>query len=276
MNLPSASPVTPGCHALRAVLHPYLDGELAAAETATCTAHLAGCPVCSALIARHRRLSLELREALVCTPPATLRTRIVARARWHQRSRIVFAGAAAALLAIALLVAIPRHDDGLSTSEIHEVVDLHQHSLITSSMLATTATDPRSLSAWFSQRLAYQPWVGALGAGPTSTTAPTPTAEPDPLFTLLGARIEQCDHQAVATLVYRHHEHVITLISYPADDPRSDATASAPQTSTAAGLTLCSWVRGPLQYVAVSDMPEQHLKGFALLISEPGNRAVGD
>jgi anti-sigma factor RsiW len=64
----------------------------------------------------------------------------------------------------------------------------------------------------------------------------------------------------VATLVYRHRQHVIDLFIWP--DAQS-GRALAPQSSSKNGYNLLHWVDGGMAFWAISDLNPAELKTFS-------------
>jgi anti-sigma factor RsiW len=102
--------VTTSC-AQRSRLQSYLDGELAAAESADLRAHLTACPECAAELALYERLVATLEAAPLLEPQPALRGRILERvlpSRTRRRHRIAalggaYAGAFSVLAAVFAL-----------------------------------------------------------------------------------------------------------------------------------------------------------------------------
>lgn len=69
------------CERVRPSLASYAGGELGSETTAWVDAHLSSCPVCSAIVARHRQIGVALREVTLreIEPPASLVPDVMAR-----------------------------------------------------------------------------------------------------------------------------------------------------------------------------------------------------
>jgi anti-sigma factor RsiW len=73
-------------------------------------------------------------------------------------------------------------------------------------------------------------------------------------FALLGGRVDVIGHDPVATIVYKHAAHTVSLTTLPAGQ-------SVPG-QTIAGYNVRSWSDGDFTYVAVSDLPNADLATF--------------
>ena len=240
------------CGEAEARLHPYLDGELDPEARLRYEEHLASCGPCAAAVGGQRALAQEIRQALACEMPADLPGKVARRVRLrirHRRLAAVLTTAAALLLLGILLVPSMRHGDLLSGDEVRDLVELHRRSLAPGRLVEEGATDAATLSSWFRSRLDFTPWISAPAIG---------------AFTLVGARLDWCDHQKVAALAFRRGGQVINLISYPADQPGE----VAPESTTVDGTALCGWVHGKLQYVAVAELPADEVRHFSDLVRE--------
>ena len=73
-------------------------------------------------------------------------------------------------------------------------------------------------------------------------------------FTLLGGRVDVIGHDPVATIVYKHAAHTVSLTTL-----RPGQTI--PEQSIA-GYNVRSWSDGEFTYIAVSDLPNADLAAF--------------
>ncbi|WP_315928243.1 anti-sigma factor [Mesorhizobium sp. SP-1A] len=116
------------------------------------------------------------------------------------------------------------------------------------SLLATSPVDVVS-----SDRHTVKPWLDArLGVSP-----PAPDLAKDG-FALVGGRVEVLAGKPVPVLVYRHNEHLITLVA----EPRSGGAASNPADLSAGGFSLVRWSDPAFSYWAASDMERPELDSF--------------
>ncbi|TJW67025.1 MAG: hypothetical protein E5V92_35895, partial [Mesorhizobium sp.] len=79
-------------------------------------------------------------------------------------------------------------------------------------------------------------------------------------YALLGGRVEVIGDRPVPALVYRHHEHLITLVAAP----RQNEAKSVPVADdlSAGGFLLVHWTDGAFSYWAISDAERQALDDF--------------
>lgn len=116
------------------------------------------------------------------------------------------------------------------------------------SLLAANPVDVVS-----SDRHTVKPWLdGRLGMSP-----PAPDLAKEG-FTLVGGRVEVVDGQPVPALVYRHNEHLITLVA----QPRNGGAATNPVDRSADGFSMVSWSDRAFAYWAITDMERSGLDEF--------------
>lgn len=104
------------CKSFRDRIFPFQADELPAAERANCVSHLDACPGCSARLALEDEALDALRAGLArATAPPGLETRIrsslratPARPSWHGAGWVA-ATVAVAVIAVAIVVYLPRH-----------------------------------------------------------------------------------------------------------------------------------------------------------------------
>ena len=116
------------------------------------------------------------------------------------------------------------------------------------SLLATSPVDVVS-----SDRHTVKPWLDArIGVSP-----PAPDLAKDG-FALIGGRVEVIGDRPVPALVYRHREHLITLVA----EPQQGGSTTAPDDLSAGGFSLVHWSDGAFSYWAISDMERPELDDF--------------
>jgi anti-sigma factor RsiW len=93
---------------------------------------------------------------------------------------------------------------------------------------------------WFAARVAESPKVADLSAAG---------------FVLAGGRVDVVGRTPVATIVYKHAAHVVSVTALPEGERIAADT-------TIAGYHTRSWRDGSFNYVAVSDLPEADLAAF--------------
>jgi anti-sigma factor RsiW len=120
------------------------------------------------------------------------------------------------------------------------------------SLLATSPVDVVS-----SDRHTVKPWLDArIGVSP-----PAPDLAKDG-FALLGGRIEVIGDRPVPALVYRHREHLITLVAAP----QEAGSTSVPVATdlSAGGFSLVHWSDDAFSYWAISDTERPELDDFVV------------
>ena len=136
------------------------------------------------------------------------------------------------------------------------------------SLLAATPVDIVS-----SDRHTVKPWLdGRIGVSPAA-----PDMAKDG-YALLGGRVEVIGDRPVPALVYRHHEHLITLVAAP----RQNEAKSMPVADdlSAGGFLLVHWTDDAFSYWAISDAERPALDDFvarfrAAIIANPAAGSPG-
>lgn len=235
----------------RLLVHAYLDGELDFAEALALEKRMEG----DQALGVERDRVMALRSVLQTLieperPSAALRARIetaVGLRRWP-RPRSLLAMAASIMLAAVLgsaatfLVVGARDEDSLADI----VVSDHIRALMAPQSVDVVSSDKHTVKPWFNGRIPEAPRVVDL-------------AKED--FPLIGARLDVVRREPVATLVYRHRKHIISLTAVAAPG-KPNAT---PQKRTDDGYNLVTWTEGGVTYLAVSDVSDADLTHFAEL-----------
>jgi len=120
-----------------------------------------------------------------------------------------------------------------------QVVAGHIRSLLAPQPFDIASSDRHTVKPWFTARLPASPQVPDLAAQG---------------FALLGGRVDVIGHDPVATIVYRHAAHTVSLTTL-----RPGQTVSE---QTIAGYNVRSWTDGDFTYIAVSDLPGADLATF--------------
>ncbi len=153
--------------------------------------------------------------------------------------------AAVCLLSVFGTWAVVRQQDQLSEVR-HDVVAAHVRSLLQNSTIQVPSSNSHTVRPWFSGKVEFAPPVKDL------------TAEG---FPLVGGRLDFVDGHRVATLVYRHGLHTISVFVWP----ESDRAGSSPLAQVD-GLNVLSWTKDGMVWWAVSDMEAGELKELRSLL----------
>ena len=237
-------------------LNAYCDGELDPASAIEFERRLADD---EALKARYIRL-LSLRRAVRSLPqlevPPGLRARINSKldadrvgqtgrpgqaARPRPRSWSFQALAAAAVfgavISSSVMLTIERYD--LREDVARQVVAGHIRGQLASQPFDVASSDRHTVKPWFTSRLPESPQVPDLAAHG---------------FVLVGGRVDVVGHDPVATIVYKHAAHTVSLTTLPPGQSVSDQAI--------AGYNVRSWSDAQFTYVAVSDLASADLATF--------------
>jgi anti-sigma factor RsiW len=167
--------------------------------------------------------------------------------RPRQRSWSFQALAAAAVFGAVLsgsvMLTIARYDTRENVAR--EVVAGHIRSLLAPQPFDVASSDRHTVKPWFTSRLPESPQVPDLAAQG---------------FVLVGGRLDVVGHDPVATIVYKHAQHTVSLTTLPPGQSVSDMAI--------AGYNVRSWSDPQFTYVAVSDLPSADLASFERAFSE--------
>jgi anti-sigma factor RsiW len=237
-------------------MNAYCDGELDPASAIEFERRLA---LDEHLKARYLRL-LALRRGVRSLPPfdvpSGLQDRIKAAldaerpsqavsaspmVRPRQRSRSFQALAAAAVfgavISSSVLLTLDRYNRREEVAS--QVVAGHIRSLLASQPFDIASSDRHTVKPWFTSRLPESPQVPDLAAQG---------------FVLLGGRVDVIGKNPVATIVYKHAAHTVSLTTLRPGQTVSDQAIS--------GYNVRSWSDADFTYIAVSDLPSADLATF--------------
>jgi anti-sigma factor RsiW len=239
------------------LLTAYCDGELDPVAASEFERRL---DADESLKARYSRLML-LRQVVRSLPlvevPSDLQARIQARLKaeterpsterpnnvtvLRRRSWSFQALAASAVFGAVISGSVMKTIDhfGRSDTVASEAVAGHIRGLLAPQPFDIASSDRHTVKPWFTSRLPESPPVPDLAAQG---------------FTLLGGRVDVIDNRPVATIVYKHAAHTVSLTTL-----RPGQTVPE---QTIAGYNVRSWSDGNFTYVAVSDLPSADLVAF--------------
>jgi anti-sigma factor RsiW len=243
-------------------MNAYCDGELDPASAIEFERRLAGD---ESLKARYSRL-LSLRRAVRSLPQYDVPPGLVARiesaldadrpgqsigagqsirpalaGRLRQRNWSFQALAAAALfgavISSSLMLTMERYH--LREDVARQVVAGHIRGLLASQPFDIASSDRHTVKPWFTSRLPESPQVPDLAAQG---------------FVLVGGRVDVIGHDPVATIVYKHAAHTVSLTTLPPGQSVADQSF--------AGYNVRSWSDAQFTYIAVSDLASSDLATF--------------
>ena len=232
------------------LLNAYLDGELDPIEATRFEQRLAADAKLNAQVEKLRALRVALRSDLAeDVPSVELRRSITAKLRLPRADANSWRALAASFMIGALLAGVAslgalNYRTGDDVAE--EIVSAHIRALMAPQPMDVASSDHHTVKPWFNGKLAFAPTVVDLSAKG---------------FPLVGARIDVVRVAPVASLVYSHGKHLISLTEMP-----NTRGAPAPVTShSEQGYLALSWSDGGVTYWAVSDAASDELENFAAL-----------
>ena len=154
--------------------------------------------------------------------------------RWAALAASFVLGLVAAAT-LSWLVFVPQ-----SSTLAEIIVSAHMRSLLAEQPFDIASSDRHTVKPWLARKVPQSPDVVDL----------TPSG-----FPLIGGRVDVIDGDPVATVVYGHAKHLVSLMTFA-------KPIKLPADSGVAGFHLRSWSEGGLTYVAVSDIPESELASF--------------
>jgi anti-sigma factor RsiW len=231
-------------------LNAYCDGELDLASAAAFERRLAEDET---LRVQYTRL-MSLRQAFRSFPqsemPKGLQARILSTLDAERPSRVralrqrswsfqALAAAAVfgAVISSSVMMSIARFDQREDVAS--QVVAGHIRSLLAPQPFDVASSDRHTVKPWFTARLPESPEVPDLATQG---------------FALLGGRVDVIGHDPVATIVYKHAAHTVSLTTLRPGQSVSDQAV--------AGYNVRSWSDADFTYVAVSDLPAADLATF--------------
>ncbi len=242
----------------------WLDDELGEARSREVASHVADCETCHGYVADLRALTAQMAQLGREPAPPGLEERIRALLSESHVAEAVrpsvvpfpsrrrgFTQQAASLAAVCLLSvfgtwAVLRPPAGPPLTQ-HDVVAAHVRSLLQNSTIQVVSSDMHTVRPWFNGKVEFAPPVKDL------------TAEG---FPLAGGRLDFVDGHRVATLVYRHGPHTISVFVWP----ESAGTSGGGPLTQVDGLNVLSWTKDGMVWWAVSDMAPDELRELRALL----------
>jgi anti-sigma factor RsiW len=130
-----------------------------------------------------------------------------------------------------------------SDSVAAEIAGDHRRSLLAASPIDIVSSDRHTVKPWLDARIGVSP--------------PAPDLATDG-FALIGGRVEVVSGRPVPALVYRHREHLITLVA----EPQQGGRVTEPKDVSSGGFSMVNWSDGAFSYWAISDMERPELDDF--------------
>jgi len=238
-------------------MNAYYDGELDPASAIEFERRLTGD---QSLKARYDRL-LSLRRAVRSLPqfemppglqarinstleaerPAQAGRRPAQTGRLIRRSWSLQALAAAAVFGAVISSSVMLTIEGYGQREdvARQVVAGHIRGQLATQPFDVASSDRHTVKPWFTSRLPESPQVPDLATQG---------------FMLVGGRVDVVGRDPVATIVYKHAAHTVSLTTLPPGQSVSGQTI--------AGYNVRSWSDAQFTYIAVSDLPSADLATF--------------
>jgi anti-sigma factor RsiW len=228
----------------------YCDGELNPAAAAEFERRLAADGSLRARYARLMSLQQAVRSLPLADLPSDLKARVQARLNAERPSNVTVlrrrnwsfqALAASAVFGAVISGSVLKTIDSVGQNDAiaSEVVAGHIRGLLAPQPFDVASSDRHTVKPWFTSRLPESPQVPDLSARG---------------FALLGGRVDVIGDSPVATIVYKHAAHTVSLTTLRAG-------RTVPE-QTIAGYNVRSWSDGNFTYVAVCDLPSVDLAAF--------------
>jgi anti-sigma factor RsiW len=242
------------CSDIRVLRDGYLDAALGADERRRVEEHLVSCPTCRGSFDERQSLVQAVQSAPYYRAPAELASwagSVGREERLASPRRITWSLAASVALVLSLGAAI-----GIGTTywlverrATHDLAGEVVASYIRSQQVPERVTDVAS-----SDRHTVKPWFN----GKVDFAPPVQDFTADG-FPLVGGRLDYVGGRAVAVLVYRHRQHIINLVTWPADGQAETEVSVI----TRQGYTLLRWRREHTTHWLISDVNTAALGSFS-------------
>jgi len=159
--------------------------------------------------------------------------------RWRWLGRGALAGCAATLIMWVVGGAVVEWS--VQRDVGNEAVAIHTRATLSGPLIEVASSDQHTVKPWLSARLDYSPPVRDLA---------------DEGFALSGGRLDTLHGRRVATLVYRHRQHVIDVFVQP------QSTSASPAPRTVRGFNVAYASGSGMDWLAVSDVSPDVLSAF--------------
>jgi anti-sigma factor RsiW len=234
----------------RILLNALADGELDAAAALALEARIEDDPELKAEYERIVGARTAMQRLGKPTVSMEFRQRIEALARpqaANEPRAYPATGSGWRNLAAAALVGAVLSGGGTYLLTASNPTDTLETTITASHMRGLLAASPVDVAS--SDRHTVKPWLDArIGVSPPAVDLK------DKGFELIGGRVDVIGGRSVPSLVYRHREHLISLIALP-----TEATATEPVSLDAGGYHIVKWIGKGFSNFAVSDLEPTEL-----------------
>lgn len=254
-------------HEDRLLLNALADGELDAAAALTLEARIERDPDLKAEYERITEarsavqrlgkpaLSEEFRQRIEALaepgaasgPQTPMRAYQAVSGGWRNLAAAALVGAVLSGAGTYLLTA-PNSTDTLEAA----ITGSHMRGLLAASPVDVASSDRHTVKPWLDARIGVSPPAVDLAYKG---------------FELIGGRVDVIGGRSVPSLVYRHREHVISLIALPVSP---EVTATEPVRLDAGGYHIVKWIDKGFSYWAVSDLEPAELLSLVKLYRAQG------
>jgi anti-sigma factor RsiW len=240
---------------MQELLHAYVDREIDLLNELEVEQHLRSCEACRQVEQQIRVLRAALTsDSPGYRAPAHLRRNVRAALRREAKSGreiswswLVFvAGATCAVLFFAAALFQTTRANRIAIAD--QVIGNHVRSLLATHLFDVASSDQHTVKPWFGGKIDFAPPVRDLAADG---------------FPLAGGRLDYLDGKTVVALVYQRNKHPINLFIAPV--PANHDTT--PNLITRRGYSVFHWIKGEMEYWAVSDLNQTELRQFADLLA---------
>ena len=247
------------CALTETLVHGYVDGELDLIKSLEIERHLEACPACAQTHAELQALRAAIQNSsLYFETPPDLAKRVQSSLRGaseanrsvglNRRSLLAVAASLALVSAagwgLTRVLSVRAADEFLT----QELVASHVRSeMLPGHLFDVASSDAHTVKPWFEGKLDFSPPVKDLVTEG---------------FPLTGGRLDYLHGRAVAALVYQRRKHTINLFIWPSS-PGDEAVSKS---ATRQGFHILEWTKSGMTFCAVSDLNENELQEFVLLI----------
>ncbi len=241
------------CGEIQSILDGYFDGELELTKSIEVGEHLKSCGDCSVIFNNYKILHNAFRDkSFYYNAPTKLKNKIIPALKKKTSKSIyginqVFnwrnaSFALTILLIISVILILTQKNISSTENLTYQVLNSHLRSLASNNLTDVLSSDKHTVKPWFNGKINFSPPVNDLSSKG---------------FPLIGGRIDYLNNKPAAVLVYHYNKHIINLyISL------NEKNNSNEEISSHSGYNIIHWVRGGMDYWAISDVNIEELKIF--------------